>query len=273
MSEDKILTAAALQGGGALGAYEYGAVWPRYEARGAGFRPAVITGISIGAINAAVLAGARHPIAALDRLWRERLPVLATVPAPLEPLAGLLVPHKAEELLASLGNPGMYRLRPEYVLMPLLAPLLTASIYDTSPLDETLTGEVDLGRLNSSCQVVVTAVDVETGKLARFGNTSSWDAARPDTDRPFDNRERLLSLEHVVASGSLPPGFPMTEVGGRFYWDGGLHSNTPLNIMFASKLELDSRLFARYSDFVDLVDKVELLLDELDRDRELEARL
>jgi len=318
MSKDKVLTAVALQGGGALGAYEYGAVRALYEARGPGFRPAAITGISIGAINAAVLAGSKNPIATLDKVWRERFPVLATVPAPLKPLADLLIPHKAEELLSALGNPSMYRLRPEYVLAPLLAPLLTASIYDTSPLYETLKAEVDLGTLNSSCQVVVTAVDVESGKLARFGNKSSWGAARPDTDRPFDNQEGLLSLEHVVASGSLPPGFPMTEIGGRFYWDGGLHSNTPLseainclenchddgngirrelivvelvpmagekpnnlkevvsrffNMIFASKLELDTKLFKRYSDFVDLVDKVKLLLDELDKDKESEERL
>lgn len=317
MSE-KVLTAVALQGGGALGAYEYGAVRALYEARGPGFRPAVITGISIGAINAAVLAGSRNPIATLDKVWRERLPVLATVPAPLKPLADLLIPHKAEEFLSALGNPSMYRLRPEYVLAPLWAPLLTASIYDTSPLHETLRAEVDLGMLNSSCQVVVTAVDVESGKLARFGNKSSWDAAHADTDRPFDNQEGLLSLAHVVASGSLPPGFPMTEIGGRFYWDGGLHSNTPLseainclenchdngngikrelivvelvpmagekpnnlkevmsrffNMIFASKLELDTKLFKRYSDFVDLVDKVTLLLDEIDKDKESEERL
>jgi len=229
MREDKVLTAVALQGGGALGAYEYGAVRALYEARGPGFRPAVITGISIGAINAAVLAGSTNPIGTLDKVWRERLPVIATVPAPLRPLADLLIPHKAEELLSALGNPSMYHLRPEYFLAPLVAPLLTASIYDTSPLHETLKAEVDLGMLNSSCQVVVTAVDVESGTLARFGNTSSWAAARADTDRPFDNQEGRLSLEHVVASGSLPPGFPMTEIGGRFYWDGGLHSNTPLS--------------------------------------------
>jgi NTE family protein len=318
MSEDTVLTAVALQGGGALGAYEYGAVRALYEARGPGFRPAAITGISIGAINAAVLAGAKDPIPALDKIWREHLPVLASLPAPLKPLADLLIPHKAEELLSALGNPSMYRLRPEYFLAPLWAPWLTASVYDTSPLLETLKAEVDLGMLNSSCQVVVTAVDVESGKLARFGNKSSWDAARTGTDHPFDNPEGLLSLEHVVASGSLPPGFPMTEIGGRFYWDGGLHSNTPLseainclenchdpdhvikrelvvvelvpmagekpnnvkevmsrffNMIFASKLELDTKLFKRYSDFVDLADKIQLLLDAIDKDQESEERL
>ena len=87
-----VRTALALQGGGALGAYEYGAIKALYEARGPGFQPDVITGISIGAINAAILAGAPDPIPALDRVWREDFAVLAPASPFLPPGAASLLP-------------------------------------------------------------------------------------------------------------------------------------------------------------------------------------
>ncbi len=91
--EPTVRTAIVLQGGGALGAYEYGVLQELYAARGPQFQPAVITGISIGAINAAILAGAAQPIATLDRVWREGFAVLAPLPPPLSPLAGSFLPR------------------------------------------------------------------------------------------------------------------------------------------------------------------------------------
>src|SRR3954464_8814571 len=95
-------TAVVLQGGGALGAYEYGVLKALYEQR-PGFKPVAVTGISIGAITAAVLGGARSdPVSALDRLWREKLTVVS-------PLPFLWLPPEIDRSLAILGNPGMYR--------------------------------------------------------------------------------------------------------------------------------------------------------------------
>ena len=118
-----VQTAIVLQGGGALGAYEYGVLRALYEQR-PGFRPVAVAGVSIGAITAAVLGGARtDPIAALDALWRAKL----TVTAPTGPLG---LPAQVDRSLALLGNPGMYQLRAGLFT----APWLLTSFYDTAPL-------------------------------------------------------------------------------------------------------------------------------------------
>jgi NTE family protein len=267
-----VQTAIVLQGGGALGAYEYGVLRALYAQR-PGFRPVAVTGVSIGAITAAVVGGARgDPIAALDELWRERF----TVPAP----PGL--PAPVDRSLALLGNPGMYRLRP--------FPWLGTSYYDTAPLRETLAELVDVARLNDAePRVVVGATDVGTGEMAFF-----------DRDRPGG-----LTIEHVVASASLPPSFPATVIDGRSYWDGALFSNTPLGpaidaleqaaggdrgverelivvelfpmraavpqtlpdvvdrvfqLQYTSRLSLDAAFFDRIGALVDLVDRVDAAL-------------
>ena len=196
-------TAVVLQGGGALGAYEYGVLKALYEQR-PGFRPVAVAGISIGAITAAVLGGAKSdPISALDRLWRDKL----TVSPPL-PIVWL--PKQIDQTLAALGNPGMYRLQAGLFT----APWTLTSIYDTAPLRQTLTELVDPAILNDEeTRVFVGATQICTGKIEFF-----------DSRCPGG-----LTFEHVVASGSLPPGFPMTEIEGEWYWDGGLFSNTPLS--------------------------------------------
>ena len=196
-------TAVVLQGGGALGAYEYGVLKALYEQR-PGFRPVAVAGISIGAITAAVLGGAKSdPISALDRLWRDKL----TVSPPL-PIGWL--PKQIDQTLAALGNPGMYRLRAKLFT----APWTLTSIYDTAPLRQTLTELVDPAILNDEeTRVFVGATQIRTGEIEFF-----------DSRRPGG-----LTFEHVVASGSLPPGFPMTEIEDEWYWDGGLFSNPPLS--------------------------------------------
>ena len=202
----KVRTAIVLQGGGALGAYEYGVLKALYEQR-PGFAPAIVSGTSIGAITAAVLGGARgDPLAALDRLWREKLAV-PRLPAGAPDPTAWWTPD-ARRALAALGNPGMYQVRPEW----LWAPWACTSVYDTAPLRTTLAELVDLGTLNNGdVRVILGAVDVATAEAMYF-----------------DTTERPLTFEDVAASGSLPPGFPPTSVGGRSYWDGGLFTNTPL---------------------------------------------
>ncbi len=119
------------------------------------------------------------------------------------------VPKVFQQSLAVMGNPGMYQLRPEYFY----APLLSTSVYDTAPLRRTLAELVNLEKLNhGGIRVAVGATDVSTSEIEYF-----------------DNDEGGLSFEDVIASGSLPPGFPMTEINGSHYWDGGLFSNTPLS--------------------------------------------
>jgi predicted acylesterase/phospholipase RssA len=270
--------------------------------------PAVITGVSIGAITAAILAASENPINTLTNVWREGFAVLAPLPGLFNAISELAVPHRVQQYLSALGNEGMYRLRPEYLSVPFFAPFLTDSIYDTSPLRETLMEVLDLGKLNSNGRVVVTAINVETGKLARFGNALSIKEGGT-----FDN-EQGLSIDHIVASGSLPPGFPMTEINGSFYWDGGVGSNTPLseainclercdggsrdvprelivvelvpmegakpstmeevmsrffNMIFASKLELDRKLFAKFYDLMGLLEHIDFLLNVIKDDARL----
>src|SRR3954452_4400053 len=104
-------TAVVLQGGGALGAYEYGVLRALYEQR-PGFKPVAVAGVSIGAITAAVLGGARNaPVSALDRLWREKLTVSP-------PLPFVWLPPEIDKSLAVLGNPGMYRLQAALLTAP-----------------------------------------------------------------------------------------------------------------------------------------------------------
>jgi NTE family protein len=196
-------TAVVLQGGGALGAYEYGVLKALYQQR-PGFQPVAVAGISIGAITAAVLGGARgDPISALDTLWRDKL----TVSPPL-PIVWL--PTQIDQSLAVLGNPGMYRLHAALFT----APWTLTSVYDTAPLRQTLNELVDPRTLNDEeTRVFVGATSVGTGEMGFF-----------DSRRPGG-----LTFEHVAASGSLPPGFPMTPIDGDWYWDGGLFSNTPLS--------------------------------------------
>ncbi len=203
-----IRTAIVLQGGGALGAYEFGVLKAIYDQR-PGFKPAAVAGISIGAVTAAVLGGARgEPIAALETLWRDKLTVSPKVPGfPGMPFP--FMPRQVERSLAVFGNPGMYGLNPQLMM----APWASTSIYETGPLRQTLAELADLDNLNhSGIRVIVGAMDVEAALI-----------------KYFDNARHDLTFEAVVASGSLPPSFPMTEVNGHWYWDGGLFTNTPLS--------------------------------------------
>ena len=261
-AEKPLRTAIVLQGGGSLGAYECGVLKALYDARGAHFQPAVITGISIGAINAALLAGAS--IQELLDTWRTRFTLLESPPCSpfaafspvfgpfippafqqffaavgqmLQPLQCLaqpvfeqLLPPVVQQNLSLLGNGGMYRPRAEYLAAGPAAALFTDSLYDTTPLRETLTEKVKIDRLNGESYVVVTAVNVATGQVAQFGNTKIFeDQGNDHEDNPFANQNGL-SIDHIVASGSLPPSFPVTKVDGSSYWDGGLYINTPLSI-------------------------------------------
>jgi NTE family protein len=207
--------ALLLQGGGALGAYQGGV----YEALAeADLQPDWVAGISIGAINAALIAGnpPESRVAKLRSFWEEitRNPV-GYWPPPVD-LGGDFARTWANRWSATaaalFGAPGLFSPRMAH---PLLQPDGTpdaTSFYDTSALKATLERLVDFDRINSGeMRFSVGAVNVATGNFVYF-----------------DNSTHTIRPEHVMASGALPPGFPAVEIEGEHYWDGGLVSNTPL---------------------------------------------
>ena len=199
-----------LQGGGALGAYQGGV----YQALAdAGLHPDWVAGISIGAVNAALIAG-NPPERRVERLrdfWEG-----VTEPFPLPPpgpdlLHGFVNQARAWFTLF-LGAPHFFVPRwPSPIALP-PRHLQELSFYDTAPLRATLERLVDFDRINArQMRFSVGAANVRTGELTYF-----------------DNESQRIGPAHVMASGSLPPGLPATEIDGEFYWDGGVVSNTPL---------------------------------------------
>ncbi|WP_374310534.1 DUF3734 domain-containing protein [Dongia sp.] len=212
--------ALVLQGGGALGSYQAGVYQGLHEA---GIEPNWFAGISIGALNAAILGG-NPPEKRLEKLtefWeticqsalfpaftlgaevasllgdgdmRTLAGAWSSMRAVVEGQRGFFVPRLVPPFLNTFGGPE------------------SSSFYDTAPLKETLERLCDFDRINARLErVSVGAVDVETGNFEYF-----------------DNANRKLGPEHFMASGALPPGFPAVKIDGRYYWDGGLVSNTPL---------------------------------------------
>lgn len=218
-------TVLVLQGGGALGAYQ-GGVYEALDA--AGFCPHWVAGISIGAVNAALIAGnpPERRLAALRTFWdraSERVPF----PAPFADGWGRkLFNEAAAATVALTGIPGFFT--PRWTVPSLTLPGLALpgtpeaiSLYDTTPLRRTLEELVDFDLLNDGpMRFSVGAVNVLTGNFVYF-----------------DNRDRRIGPEHIMASGALPPGFPPVMIDGEPYWDGGIVSNTPLQYVLDERGE------------------------------------
>lgn len=221
--------ALLLQGGGALGAYQAGVYAAVLDH---GIRPTWIAGISIGAINSAIIAGnpAADCIPKLRRFWD-----LVSEPGDGgigrywtsllhgDIARGWINQTNAGQVMTN-GVPGFFspRFPPPIARMP-GTPGAT-SWYDTAPLRATLENLIDFGRINAKeIRFSVGAVNVRTGNFAYFDNAT-------DTIRP----------EHIMASGALPPAFPPVEIDGEFYWDGGMVSNTPLDWVLSSRSDLDT---------------------------------
>ena len=225
--------AFVLQGGGALGAYQAGA----YEALAeAGIHPDWIAGISIGAINAAIIAG-NPPLSRVEQLRKFWTQVTVDCPWSWPGAAGngfansntvrkLLNQISAGAALAA-GATGFFAARP---VTPWLQPAGTAgaiSFYDTIYLKRTLERLVDFDRLNAGAtRLSVGAVNVRSGNFVYF-----------------DTATHTIRPEHVMASGALPPSFPAIEIEGEHYWDGGLVSNTPLQWVVESQPRRDTLAF------------------------------
>jgi NTE family protein len=204
-------TVLVLQGGGALGAYQAGIYAGLADA---GVAPDWISGVSIGAINAALIAGnpPERRVARLREFW-ERVSAQTPFipPAYMDPMRPMLNFFSAASSL-TLGVPGFFvpRMPP-----PFMAPdgsIEALSFYDTQPLRATLEEMIDFELINrKEIRLSLGSVSVRSGNSVYF-----------------DNQKMRLGPEHVLASGALPPGFPPVEVDGELYWDGGIASNTPL---------------------------------------------
>jgi NTE family protein len=201
----------ALQGGGALGAYQAGV----YEALcEAGHMPRWIAGTSIGAINAAIIAGNQpdNRVSRLREFWEGVSSRLLGWPLIEDGNARRIFNETSAVLSASGGVPGFFDPRiPPAMVMP-QGTQEAISVYDTTPLQATLKKLVDFDLLNSGVvRLSIGAVQVLSGNM-----------------QYFDTASQVVGPEHVMASGALPPGFPPVEIDGEPYWDGGLVSNTPL---------------------------------------------
>lgn len=206
-----------LQGGGALGAYQAGAYEALHEA---GVRPEWIAGISIGSINAAIIAGSPEGrrVDNLRRFWETATSGPANLPFEAGPLVRKWLNEYSAAFSATAGVGGFYLPRSIMPWQYAVDPKAAISVYDTSPLIDTLDDLVDFDRINhGAVRLSLGAVEVETGNFAYF-----------DT-HPCRLRDQPVPLtaHHVAASGALPPGFPPVEIDGKHYWDGGLVSNTP----------------------------------------------
>jgi NTE family protein len=220
-----------LQGGGALGSYQAGAFQALCHQ---GFEPEWIAGISIGAINAAIIAGnpPQQRIPRLKEFWE-----LVSSPVPWSPLLkgdhGRTAFNGASAaLVATFGVPGFFTPRfPPAPLWPPGSPQ-SQSYYDTAPLRATLERLVDFDRINElQTRLSIGAVSVTTGNFRYFDNVE------------FSKLGKKIGPEHIMASGALPPGFPSIEIEGEHYWDGGIASNTPLDYVLDEETARDLLIF------------------------------
>jgi NTE family protein len=220
-----------LQGGGALGSYQAGA----YQALcHHDFEPEWIAGISIGAINAAIIAGnpREKRVERLKEFWE-----MVSAPVPWNPVTKsdrgrLLFNETSAALIATFGVPGFFTPRfPPAPLWPPGSPQ-SESYYDTAPLRKTLERLVDFDRINDlKTRLSVGAVSVTTGNFKYFDNFE------------FKKLGKKIGPEHIMASGALPPGFPSVVIEGEHFWDGGIASNTPLDYVLDEAGRSDLLIF------------------------------
>lgn len=227
--------ALVLQGGGALGAYQAGVYEGLQEA---GIEPDCLSGISIGALNTAIIAGNKPEdrVAKLRQFWD-------TI---CQPYFGITMPYMLQDALFKIndmtreaisafnannavmqGQAGFFR--PRFPPPPQFSPGTpeAASYYDTAALRDTLHELCDFDRVNNGdMRISVGAVNVSSGNFVYF-----------------DNTKITLRAEHFMASGALPPAFAPVEIDGQFYWDGGLVSNTPLAYVLEQTPRKDTLAF------------------------------
>src|SRR6476646_6035380 len=220
-----------LQGGGALGSYQAGAYQSLCHFD---FEPEWVAGISIGAVNAAIIAGneGQTRVKRLKEFWE-----MVSAPVPWKPIGKSdhsreLFNSTSAALIATFGVPGFFTPRiPPAPLWPPGSPQ-SQSYYDTAPLKKTLENLVDFDRINDlKTRLSVGAVGVSSGNFKYFDN--------------FEMKKsgKKIGPEHIMASGALPPGFPSVEIEGEQFWDGGIASNTPLDFVLDEEVNRDLLIF------------------------------
>jgi NTE family protein len=219
--------ALVLQGGGALGAYQAGVYAEIFRTR---VQPNWLAGVSIGSVNAALIAGnpPERRVERLTEFW-DRLSSGVTAPAPAGDSYRKLFNRGSAAVAAMAGVPGFYG---PWVPPPFLQPAATpaaVSFYDPGELRKTLLRLVDFKLINrGEVRLSVGAVDVQTGNSEWFDNTG---------------RKRVeITVDHILASGALPPAFPPVVIGEHAYWDGGIVSNTPLQYVLDERATADPLL-------------------------------
>jgi NTE family protein len=245
-----------LQGGGALGSYQAGA----YQALcHFDFEPEWIAGISIGAINAAIIAGNEREkrVDRLKEFWNMVSSPVSWNPVTPGDRARSLFNETSAALIATFGVPGFFT--PRVPPAPFWPPgtSQSQSYYDTAPLKKTLERLVDFDRINDlKTRLSVGAVGVTSGNFCYFDNFD------------FRKRGKKIGPEHIMASGALPPGFPAVVIDGEYYWDGGIASNTPLDFVLGEEAKRDVLIFQ-----VDLFSArgllPESLLDAAEREKDI----
>ncbi len=203
-----------LQGGGAPGVYQAGAYQALHEA---GIEPDWVIGTSIGAINGVLIAGneAARRVERLREFWAR---VETPLPGPWSQIAPLLA-----------GVPGFYYPNPAAVWgVDASVGIERAALYSVDPLRKLLPRLVDFDLVNSGKpRFTLGLVSVRNGQI-----------------RYFDTREETIRLDHVLGSSAIPPSFPAVRIEGESYWDGGIYSNTPIEVVFDDNPRKDSVVFA-----------------------------
>jgi len=216
---------------------------------------AFVAGISIGAINGAIICG-NPPERRVERLanfWRQTSSLVTA--APLNDGQGILqlFDESSAAITATFGAPGFFRPRMPPALPGLSHPPERLSVYDTAPLRETLLSLVDFDLLNSGAvRYGIGAVDVKTGNF-----------------RYFDTARERIGPEHVMASGALPPGLPMVAIEGDYYWDGGVVSNTPLQYVLDFERPTQDILVFQLDHFSELGELPQTQLEINQREKDI----
>ena len=215
-----------LQGGGALGAYQAGAYAALHEA---GMEPDWVAGVSIGAINAALIAGnpTKLRVPRLSEFW-ERVSRLSppALPVGFESMRPMMNNFSTASAMV-FGVPGFFNPRSVPPFFAADGTIGALSFYDTAPLKATLEELVDFDLVNrADVRLSLGAVNLRNGNSVYF-----------------DNTKMQIRPEHVLASGALPPGFPPVEIDGELYWDGGIVSNSPLTYVSDENPRMSALIF------------------------------
>lgn len=218
--------ALIFQGGGALGAYQAGVYEALHEA---GIEPDWVTGVSIGAINAAIIAGnpRERRIERLRAFWERITERRIWAHTPDGDIYRRARNATSAMMTMSQGQPGFFKPHPVNAWFSPAGAATATSFYDTAPLRETLLELVDFDMINEQrSRFSVGAVNVVNGNFIYF-----------------DNANQTIGPEHIMASGALPPALPMVKIGTDYFWDGGIVSNTPLQHLLDQEDGMNSLVF------------------------------